>query len=62
MFTLWPGCVAFEKDVKGSLQPGKLADMTVLSADIMKIPASQIPTTRCLMTVIGGEIVNNANC
>ena len=37
-------------------QKGKLADMTVLSADIMKIPVAQIPKTRCLLTIIGGEI------
>ena len=34
--------------------------MTVLSADIMKIPAEQIPKTRCLMTIIGGEVVYDA--
>jgi predicted amidohydrolase YtcJ len=57
MFTLWAAYAAFEEDLKGSLQPGKLADMTVLSADIMKIPEAQIPKTRCLMTIIGGEVV-----
>jgi predicted amidohydrolase YtcJ len=60
MFTLWAAYAAFEEDLKGSLQPGKLADMTVLSADIMKIPVDQIPKTRCLMTIIGGEIVYDA--
>src|SRR5947209_7302243 len=57
MFTLWAAYAAFEQGDKGSLQPGKLADMTVLSADIMKIPVAQIPKTRCLLTVVGGEIV-----
>lgn len=33
-----------------------LADFTVLSADIMKIPEPEILNTRCDMTVIGGEI------
>ncbi len=36
---------------------GKLADLTVLSADIMKIPEMDILKTRCVMTVINGEIV-----
>ena len=39
---------------------GKLADLTVLSKDIMKIPEREILTTTCVMTVIGGEIVFKA--
>ena len=57
MFTLWPAFAAFEEQLKGSIEPGKLADLTILSADIMQIPEPEILKTRCLMTVIGGEIV-----
>ncbi|HYJ46842.1 MAG TPA: amidohydrolase, partial [Pyrinomonadaceae bacterium] len=57
MFTLWPAMAAFEEKLKGTIEPGKLADLTVLSADIMKIPEMDILKTECLMTVIGGEIV-----
>ncbi len=57
MFTRWPAYAAFEEKEKGSLEVGKLADLTILSNDIMKIPAPEILRTRCLMTVIGGEIV-----
>jgi predicted amidohydrolase YtcJ len=57
MFTLWAARAAFEEKTKGSIEVGKLADLTVLSADIMKIPEPEILKTRCLMTVIGGEIV-----
>jgi predicted amidohydrolase YtcJ len=57
MFTLWPAMAAFEEKLKGSIEVGKLADLTVLSADIMKIPEMEILKTQCLMTVIGGEIV-----
>src|SRR5205085_6615641 len=57
MFTLWPAYAAFEETVKGSIEVGKFADLTVLSADIMKIPEPEILKTRCVMTVIGGEIV-----
>jgi len=56
MFTIWPAYAAFEESDKGSIEPGKLADFTVLSNDIMKIPEPEIPTTHCAMTVIGGEI------
>jgi hypothetical protein len=57
MFTIWPAYAAFEEKLKGSIEPGKLADLTVLSADIMKISEPEILKTRCLMTVIGGEVV-----
>ncbi|HEY6112210.1 MAG TPA: amidohydrolase [Chthoniobacterales bacterium] len=57
MFTSWPAYAAFEEAEKGSIEPGKLADFTVLSNDIMKIPEPDILKTRCEMTIIGGEIV-----
>ena len=61
MFTVWPAYAAFEEALRGSIEIGKLADFTVLSADIMKIPEMEILKTRCMMTVIGGEIVYEAN-
>lgn len=61
MFTLWPAYVAFEENDKGSLEVGKLADFTVLSADIMKLPESEILNTRAEMTVTGGEILYQRN-
>jgi predicted amidohydrolase YtcJ len=57
MFTIWPAYAAFEEKLRGSIEVGKLADFTVLSADIMKIPEMEILKTGCVMTVIGGEIV-----
>lgn len=57
MFTWWPAYAAFEEAEKGSIEAGKLADFTVLSKDIMKIPEPEILTTTCMMTVVGGEIV-----
>jgi predicted amidohydrolase YtcJ len=57
MFTIWPAYTAFEENDKGSIEVGKLADVTVFSNDIMKIPESEILQTRCAMTVIGGEVV-----
>jgi predicted amidohydrolase YtcJ len=61
MFTIWPAYAAFEEDDKGSIEPGKLADFTVLSADIMKLPEPEILNTRAEMTVIGGEILYQRN-
>lgn len=61
MFTLWAAFAAFEEKEKGSIEVGKLADLTILSQDIMKIPEPEILKTECLMTVIGGEIVFDKN-
>ncbi len=57
MFTVWPAYAAFEEDRRGTIESGKWADLTVLSADIMRIPAGEILRARAVMTVIGGEIV-----
>lgn len=57
MFTIWPAYAAFEEKLRGSIEVGKLADLTIFSADIMKLPEPEILKQRCVMTVIGGEIV-----
>jgi predicted amidohydrolase YtcJ len=57
MFTIWAAFAAFEEKSRGSIEVGKFADLTALSADIMKIPEMEILKTRCLMTVINGEVV-----
>ncbi|HKU75480.1 MAG TPA: amidohydrolase [Pyrinomonadaceae bacterium] len=61
MFTIWPAYAAFEEKLRGTIEVGKLADLTILSADIMTIPAPEILKTRCVMTVINGEIVYEAS-
>ena len=60
MLTKWPAYAAFQENEKGSIEPGKLADLTILSADIMTIPELEILKTRCVMTVINGEIIHEA--
>ena len=57
MFTIWPAYAAFEDKLRGSIEVGKLADLTIFSADIMKIPEPEILKARCVMTVINGEVV-----
>ena len=47
---------AFEEDDKGTLTVGKLADVTVLSQDLLTVPDADLPNTRVLMTIIGGEL------
>jgi len=48
---------AFEDDLKGSLTPGKLADIVVLSKDILNVPAEELLDARVDLTIVGGEIV-----
>jgi hypothetical protein len=56
-YTLDAAYGAFEENIKGSIAPGKLADFTIFSQDIMTVPESDILKTEVSMTVIGGEIV-----
>lgn len=59
-FTLWPAYAAFEESKRGTIQPGKWADFTVLDQDIMKIAEPEILKTKNVMTVVGGKIVYQA--
>jgi predicted amidohydrolase YtcJ len=47
---------AFEEDVKGSLSTGKLADIVVLSKDILTVPDEEIPSTEVDYTIVGGQV------
>ncbi|MBP1595990.1 MAG: Amidohydrolase 3 [Acidobacteria bacterium] len=47
----------FEENGKGSLSPGKLADITVLSKDILTIPEDEIPTASVKYTIVGGRVM-----
>jgi len=55
-YTLNNAFAAFEDHLKGSLEPGKLADITVLSDDILALPAEQIPSVTVDYTIVGGTI------
>jgi predicted amidohydrolase YtcJ len=54
--TLDAAFAAFEEDIKGSLEVGKLADVTILSADILTIPEGEISSTRVTHTIVGGRV------
>jgi predicted amidohydrolase YtcJ len=56
-YTLNAAYAAFEEHIKGSLSPGKLADITVLSKDIMSVAEGEIPATEVLYTLVGGKVV-----
>lgn len=56
-YTINGAYAGFEEDIKGSLTPGKLADVTVLSQDIMTIPEEEIPETEVVYTIVGGKVL-----
>ena len=55
-YTVNNSYAAFEETSKGSLVPGKLADITVLSKDITTIPEDEIPSAEVIYTIIGGKV------
>jgi len=56
-YTLNCAYSGFQEDILGSLAPGKLADITVLSKDIMTIPDDEILSTEILYTIVGGKVM-----
>ena len=57
MFTIWPAFAAFQEDVNGTIEVGKLADLTIFSKDIMKVPEEEILEAQVIMTIVNGKIV-----
>jgi predicted amidohydrolase YtcJ len=55
-YTMSPAFAAFEEKDKGSLVVGKLADIVVLSKDILTIPEEEIPSAKVVYTIVGGKI------
>ena len=57
MFTQWAAYAGFEESRKGSLAPGKLADLAVLDADPTRLPAAAVKDIKVEMTILDGNIV-----
>ena len=60
MLTLWPAIAAFQEDIRGSIEVGKLADLTVMTMDLMMVPEDWMMKTLSFLTVVGGDIVYEA--
>lgn len=56
-YTVANAYAAFEEEIKGALAPGMLADAVVLSKDLSTVPDAEIPSTRVLVTIVGGKVV-----
>ena len=59
-YTLDAAYGAFEENIKGSIEAGKLADFTVFDKDIMTVAEEEILTTKVVMTIVGGKVVYRA--
>ncbi|MEQ9426502.1 MAG: amidohydrolase family protein [Cyclobacteriaceae bacterium] len=56
-YTLDAAYGAFEEEIKGSIEVGKLADFTVFDQDIMQVAEDELLETTVAMTIVGGEVV-----
>jgi hypothetical protein len=57
MMTINNAYITMEEDIKGSLEPGKLADLVVLSGDYLTVPEKEIKELKALVTLLGGKVV-----
>lgn len=57
MHTINGAYASFEEGIKGSIEPGKLADLVLLAEDLSRVPADRIRQTGVVMTLVGGEVV-----
>jgi len=57
MYTINNAFGSFEEDIKGSIEPNKLADLVVISDDILTCPVDKIKDIKVEMTVVGGRVV-----
>ena len=60
MWTIWAAKSMGEEKVKGSIEPGKYADMTVLSDDIFTMSKEDLKNVKTLKTIVGGKVVYEA--
>ena len=56
-YTMGSAYASFDDKIKGSIEPGKLADMVVVSDDILSVPAVEIEKTRVETTVFDGKVI-----
>ncbi|HAX45121.1 MAG TPA: amidohydrolase [Bryobacteraceae bacterium] len=56
MFTIWPAYMIFDEKVKGTIEKGKYADLTVIDRDYFKCPEDEIREIQPVMTIVGGQI------
>jgi predicted amidohydrolase YtcJ len=60
LYTLGSAWFSFDDGKRGSLAPGKLADLAVLTKDYLSVPVEEIGTIASLLTMVGGRVVHGA--
>ncbi|MEE4161417.1 MAG: amidohydrolase [Woeseiaceae bacterium] len=55
-YTMGNAIAAFEEDIKGSITPGKLADIAVLSQNLLEVADDALLDTEVVMTIVGGKV------
>lgn len=61
MYTINNAYASFEESIKGSIEPGKLADLVMLSDDLLDCPVDRIRDIQSELTIVGGKIVYSSN-
>jgi len=59
-FTKDAAYAAFEEDSRGTIEPGRLADLTIVEGDLFTMPQSELFKANVRYAIVGGEIVFNA--
>ena len=57
IYTINNAYLSFDEKKKGSLEPGKLADLIMIDKDLLKCPVDEIRQTKVQLTMVGGKIV-----
>ena len=60
-YTVHAARAGFGENDLGTIEPGKLADLVILSQDVLTVPVDQIEKTTALMTMVSGKVVYEAN-
>jgi predicted amidohydrolase YtcJ len=55
-FTIWAAHAAFQEDILGSIEVGKLGDFTIIDRNILEVPEHDILSTKVLYTIVNGRI------
>jgi predicted amidohydrolase YtcJ len=61
MWTWNAAYVSFDEQIKGSIEPGKLADLAIIDRDYLTCPEDEIKNIQVVQTILGGKVVYDGN-
>ena len=59
--TIWPAYLQFSEKERGSIEPGKLADLVAIDRDYLTCPEAEVKDIQPVMTIIDGKVVSSEN-